>query len=295
VPLHTALANDGVPLFFDDDDDDDDDAEASSSGGREVSRAERSRGNARRLFERLFSRAHRRRSSTTNACLFRVRSEAPPTDAFGALDFCAFLALLKQVIPSLQGDASTQSPPDLPSFIFKERIVYLGMTLVPSVTELILAELLYLQYEDNNKPIYLYINSTGTSKEGQKYGYDTEAFAIYDTMKYVNPPVHTVAVGTAWGEAAMLLACGEKGHRAALPSASIMIKQPINAFRGQATELEIQRKEIRNTKRQTLELLSKGIGRDYEEIEKDINRPKYFNPWEAVEYGIIDQVLDGKH
>jgi ATP-dependent Clp protease protease subunit len=199
------------------------------------------------------------------------------------------------VIPSLQGDASSQSPPDLPSFIFKERIVYLGMTLVPSVTELILAELLYLQYEDNAKPIYLYINSTGTSKEGQKYGYDTEAFAIYDTMKYVNPPVHTVAVGTAWGEAAMLLACGEKGHRAALPSASIMIKQPINAFRGQATELEIQRKEIRNTKRQTLELLSKGIGKDYDEIEKDINRPKYFNPWEAVDYGIIDQVLDGKH
>ena len=205
------------------------------------------------------------------------------------------LATPPQVIPSLQGDASSQSPPDLPSFIFKERIVYLGMTLVPSVTELILAELLYLQYEDNAKPIYLYINSTGTSKEGQKYGYDTEAFAIYDTMKYVNPPVHTVAVGTAWGEAAMLLACGEKGHRAALPSASIMIKQPINAFRGQATELEIQRKEIRNTKRQTLELLSKGIGKDYDEIEKDINRPKYFNPWEAVDYGIIDQVLDGKH
>jgi len=137
------------------------------------------------------------------------------------------------VIPSLQGDASTQAPPDLPSFIFKERIVYLGMTLVPSVTELILAELLYLQYEDKSKPIYLYINSTGTSKEGQKYGYDTEAFAIYDTMKYVNPPVHTVAVGTAWGEAAMLLASGEKGNRAALPSASIMIKQPIDAFRGQ--------------------------------------------------------------
>ena len=101
---------------------------------------------------------------------------------------------------------------------------------------------------------------------------------------------------TAGGEAAMLLASGEKGHRAALPSASIMIKQPINAFRGQATELEIQRKEIRNTKRQTLELLSKGIGKEYDEIEKDINRPKYFNPWEAVDYGIIDQVLDGgKH
>lgn len=74
---------------------------------------------------------------------------------------------------------------------------------------------------------------TAQQQEGQKYGYDTEAFAIYDTIKYVNPPVHTVAVGTAWGEAAMLLASGEKGHRAALPSASIMIKQPIDAFRGQ--------------------------------------------------------------
>jgi ATP-dependent Clp protease protease subunit len=101
------------------------------------------------------------------------------------------------------------------------------MTLVPSVTELILAELLYLQYEDNSKPIQLYINSTGTSKvlvlkeslcvlklaliqEGQKYGYDTEAFAIYDTIQYVKPPVHTIVVGTAWGEAAMLLAAGAK-------------------------------------------------------------------------------------
>ena len=176
-----------------------------------------------------------------------------------------------------------------------ERILFLGSDVNDGIANSLVAQMLYLDSEDSSKPIYLYINSTGTSKEGQKYGYDTEAFAIYDTMKYVNPPVHTVAVGTAWGEAAMLLACGEKGHRAALPSASIMIKQPINAFRGQATELEIQRKEIRNTKRQTLELLSKGIGRDYEEIEKDINRPKYFNPWEAVEYGIIDQVLDGKH
>lgn len=140
---------------------------------------------------------------------------------------------ITQVIPSLQGDASTQSPPDLPSFIFKERIVYLGMTLVPSVTELILAELLYLQYEDKKKPIQLYINSTGSSKDGQKYGYDTEAFAIYDTIQYVSPPVHTIAVGTAWGEAAMLLAAGSRGNRAALPSASIMLKQPLSAFRGQ--------------------------------------------------------------
>lgn len=91
----------------------------------------------------------------------------------------------------------------------------------------------------------------------------------------------------------MLLAAGEKGHRAALPSASIMIKQPINAFRGQASELEIQRKEIRNTKKQTLELLARSTGKSVRDLENDINRPKYFNPWEAAEYGLIDQVLDG--
>jgi len=198
---------------------------------------------------------------------------------------------IREVIPSLQGDASTQSPPDLPSFIFKERIVYLGMTLVPSVTELILAELLYLQYEDKNKPVQLYINSTGSSKDGQKYGYDTEAFAIYDTIQYVSTPVHTIAVGTAWGEAAMLLAAGNKGNRAALPSASIMLKQPLNAFRGQASELEIQRQETRNTKEQMLEILAKSTGKDRKVIEQDINRPLYLAPVDAVDYGLIDKVL----
>jgi len=198
---------------------------------------------------------------------------------------------ISKVIPSLQGDASTQSPPDLPSFIFKERIVYLGMTLVPSVTELILAELLYLQYEDKNKPIQLYINSTGSSKDGQKYGYDTEAFAIFDTIQYVSPPVHTIAVGTAWGEAAMLLSAGNKGNRAALPSASIMLKQPLSAFRGQASELEIQRQEMRNTKRQMLEILAKSTGKAESVIETDINRPLYFDPVAAKEYGLIDTVL----
>jgi len=165
------------------------------------------------------------------------------------------------------------------------------MTLVPSVTELILAELLYLQYEDSNKPVQLYINSTGTSKDGQKYGYDTEAFAIYDTIQYIKPPVHTVAVGTAWGEAAMLLASGAKGHRSALPAASIMLKQPMSSYRGQASELEIHRQETRNTKAQMVEILARAINKTESEIEKDINRPKYFDAWGAKEYGIIDKVL----
>jgi len=166
------------------------------------------------------------------------------------------------------------------------------MVLVPSVTELILAELLYLQFEDASKPIYMYINSTGTTKDGKKYGYDTEAFAIYDTLSYIKPPVHTICVGNAFGEAAMLLAAGAKGHRAALPSATIMMKQPISMFRGQATDLEIQRQEIRNTKRQMVELLAKSCEKEVEEIERDIARPKYFTPYQAVEYGLIDRVLE---
>lgn len=167
-----------------------------------------------------------------------------------------------------------------------------GMSLVPSVTELILAELLYLQYEDAKKPIYLYINSTGTTKDGKKLGYDTEAFAIYDTLRYVKPPVHTVCVGTAFGEAAMLLAAGEQGHRASLPSATIMIKQNISQFRGQATDLEIQRLETRNTKRQLVEVLARCTGKAAEDVEKDIARPLYMTPYEAIEYGIIDKVLE---
>eukprot|EP00239_Pterosperma_sp_CCMP1384_P008652 CAMPEP_0197857462 /NCGR_PEP_ID=MMETSP1438-20131217/30563_1 /TAXON_ID=1461541 /ORGANISM="Pterosperma sp., Strain CCMP1384" /LENGTH=171 /DNA_ID=CAMNT_0043473307 /DNA_START=418 /DNA_END=933 /DNA_ORIENTATION=+ len=171
----------------------------------------------------------------------------------------------------------------------------MGMTLVPAVTELILAEMLYLQFEDADKPIIFYINSTGTTKEGQKMGYDTEAMAIYDTMQYIKPPIHTLCVGNAWGEAAMLLAAGAKGYRAALPSSTIMLKQPISTFRGQASDLEIQRQEIRNTKAQMLDILSQNTPKTIEELEKDTNRPLYLDPDAAVEYGIIDRVIRGSN
>uniref|UniRef100_A0A061RTA6 ATP-dependent Clp protease proteolytic subunit n=1 Tax=Tetraselmis sp. GSL018 TaxID=582737 RepID=A0A061RTA6_9CHLO len=196
------------------------------------------------------------------------------------------------VIPQLGGDAYEQAPPDLPSYLFKERIVYLGMSLVPSVTELLLAELLYLQYDAPNKPVYMYINSTGVQKGGDKLGYEAEAFAIYDTMRYVKPPIYTVAVGSAFGEAAMLLAAGEKGRRAALPSATIMLRQPIQRFQQmQASDIDIYRNEIRKTNREIVELLAKHTNHETEEIERDILRPKYFDPYAAVEYGIIDKVL----
>ncbi|CAG9465537.1 unnamed protein product [Pedinophyceae sp. YPF-701] len=195
----------------------------------------------------------------------------------------------------LSGDATEQTPPDLPSYLFKERIVYLGMSLVPSVTELMLAELLYLQYDSPTKPISMYINSTGVTRGGERLGYETEAFAIYDTMRFIKPPVNTVAVGSAFGEAAMLLSAGEKGHRAALPSATVMIRQPMNRFvrQGgmQASDLDIYRREMRRITDEVVDLLSEHTGHSSEKIAKDILRPKYFNPWEAVEYGIIDRVL----
>ncbi|KAJ4712640.1 ATP-dependent Clp protease proteolytic subunit [Melia azedarach] len=199
--------------------------------------------------------------------------------------------VITMVIPFTSGSAWEQPPPDLASYLYKNRIVYLGMSLVPSVTELILAEFLYLQYEDVDKPIYLYINSTGTTKGGEKLGYETEAFAIYDVMGYVKPPIFTLCVGNAWGEAALLLAAGAKGNRSALPSSTIMIKQPIGRFQGQATDVDLARREIKNVKAELVKLFAKHIGKTPEQIEADIRRPKYFSPSEAVEYGIIDKVL----
>ncbi|KAL5551333.1 hypothetical protein UlMin_001509 [Ulmus minor] len=199
--------------------------------------------------------------------------------------------VVTMVIPFSRGSAWEQPPPDLASYLYKNRIVYLGMSLVPSVTELILAEFLYLQYEDAEKPIYLYINSTGTTKGGEKLGYETEAFAVYDVMGYVKPPIFTLCVGNAWGEAALLLAAGAKGNRSALPSSTIMIKQPIARFQGQATDIEIARKEVNNVKTELVNLLAKHVEKLPEQIEADIRRPKYFSPSEAVEYGIIDKVI----
>ncbi|KAK9819994.1 hypothetical protein WJX72_004888 [[Myrmecia] bisecta] len=200
---------------------------------------------------------------------------------------------VQAVIPALQGDATEQTPPDLPSYLFKERIVYLGMSLVPAVTELMMAELLYLQYDNPTRPIYMYINSTGVQKGGDKLGYESEAFAIYDTMKYVKPPIYTVCVGSAFGESAMLLAAGEKGKRAALPSATIMLRQPMQRFsQMQASDIDIYRNELRKTKNEIVNLLAQHTSHTPEQIEKDITRPKYFDPYAAIEYGIIDKVLE---
>lgn len=184
-------------------------------------------------------------------------------------------------------------PPDLPSLLLKERIVYLGLPLVPVVTELIIAQLLYLQYEDPEKPIKIYINSTGTSSySGEPVGFETEAFAICDTMNYIKPPIHTICLGSAMGMAAMLLAAGTKGYRASLPHATIILHQPKSYAQGQATDIQIRAKEVLANKATMIDILSRHTGQSPEKIEKDMDRLFYITPQAAVEYGLIDKILD---
>jgi ATP-dependent Clp protease protease subunit len=202
------------------------------------------------------------------------------------------------------GDAYYRTPPpDLPSLLLKERIIYFGLPLVSpdeykdqlgvDVTELIVAQLLYLQYEDKEKPIYLYINSTGTSwYTGDAIGYETEAFAICDTIQYIKPPVHTICIGQAMGTAAMILAAGTKGYRASLPNATIILHQAKRQARGQATDIQIQAQEVLANKEAMVRILSKHTGQPPEKIAKDMDRMFYMTPYEAKEYGIIDRVLE---
>jgi len=183
-------------------------------------------------------------------------------------------------------------PPDLPSLLLHNRIVYIGMPLVPAVTELIIAELLYLNYESTD-PITMYINSSGTTTAGgDAVGFETEAFAIADVMKYVRPPVHTVALGQAFGAAAMLLSQGKRGFRYSLPNATIQLHQPKSQARGQASDIAIKAKEVAANRRVMCELIASGCSKPVEEVIKDCSRVRYLQPDEAVEYGLIDQVIE---
>ncbi len=205
--------------------------------------------------------------------------------------------------PYYAGDSYVRTPPpDLPSLLLKERIVYLGLPLVSpdeykdqlgvDVTELIVAQLLYLQFEDRQKPIFMYVNSTGTSwYGGDAIGYETEAFAICDTIAYIEPPVHTICIGQAMGTAAMILSAGTKGCRASLPNASIILHQARQGAQGQATDIQIRAKEVLENKHMMLEILSANTGQDAEQIARDTDRMFYMTPEQAVEYGLIDKVL----
>jgi ATP-dependent Clp protease, protease subunit len=202
------------------------------------------------------------------------------------------------------GDSAYRTPPpDLPSLILKERIIYLGLPLVSSddykrqlgvdVTKLIIAQLLYLQFDNPDKPINFYINSTGTTwYGGEAIGQETEAFAICDTMAYIKPPVHTICIGQAMGTAAMILSCGTKGCRASLPNATIVLNQAkTGTGRGQATDIQIRAKEVLDNKAAMLGILARNTGHSSEKLAKDMERTFYLTPAEAKEYGLIDRVL----
>ncbi|CAL52171.2 Clp protease proteolytic subunit /Translocation-enhancing protein TepA [Ostreococcus tauri] len=185
-------------------------------------------------------------------------------------------------------------PPDLPSLLLDSRIVYIGMPLVPAVTELIVSELLYLQYADQKKPCYIYINSTGcTRADGEVVGFETEATAIYDTMKYIGNEIYTVGTGVAVGQACVLLSAGDKGKRFMTPHATAMLHQPRVPSTGerQATELNIKWHETLAQKKTLLNVLSKTTGHSVEKLDKDMRRPLYMTAADAIQYGVADKIV----
>jgi ATP-dependent Clp protease, protease subunit len=175
---------------------------------------------------------------------------------------------------------------DIFSRLLKDRIVFLGTEINDDVANIIIAQFLFLESEDPDKEIMLYINSPG--------GVVTSGLAIFDTMNYVRCTVSTTCLGMAASMAAVLLAAGQKGRRLALPNSRIMIHQPLGGARGQATDIEIQAREIRRLKEVLIGILSDASGRDHATVEKDIDRDNYLSSVAAKEYGLIDDVLQPK-
>jgi len=175
---------------------------------------------------------------------------------------------------------------DIFSRLLKDRIVFLGSAVDDDVANIIIAQFLFLESEDPDKDIQLYINSPG--------GVVTAGLAIYDTMQYVRCPVSTICIGQAASMGAVLLGAGQKGRRFALPNARIMIHQPHGGARGQATDIEIQAREVRHTKDVLIDILVRSTGKTRDDIVRDIDRDFYMGPAQAKEYGLIDEIFDPK-
>ena len=175
---------------------------------------------------------------------------------------------------------------DIYSRLLKDRIIFLGSEIVDDVANSIVAQLLFLESEDPDKDINLYINSPGGSV--------TAGLAIYDTMQYIKPQVSTICVGLAASMAAILLAGGAKDKRLALPNAEVMIHQPLGGARGQASDIEIQAKNIIKTKERMNRILASHTGQDYETIARDTDRDNYMTADEALKYGLIDKIIEAR-
>jgi ATP-dependent Clp protease protease subunit len=172
---------------------------------------------------------------------------------------------------------------DIFSRLLKERIIFIGSGIDDVVSSLVIAQLLFLEAEDPEKDIFLYLNTPG--------GYVASGLAIYDTMQYVRPDVATICMGQASSMGALLLAAGAKGKRSALPHARIMIHQPLGGSQGQATDIEIQTREILIIRERLNEIMSKHTGQSIEKISKDTDRNFFMSSEEAKTYGIIDDLL----
>ena len=175
---------------------------------------------------------------------------------------------------------------DIYSRLLKDRIIFLSDEVNDTTASLVVAQLLFLEAEDPDKDIHLYINSPGGSV--------TAGMAIYDTMQYIKPDVVTVCMGMAASMGAFLLSSGTKGKRFALPNSEIMIHQPLGGAKGQATDIEIHTKNILRTKERLNRILSENTGQDYETVIKDTERDNFMTAQEAKEYGLVDAVIQNK-
>ncbi len=172
---------------------------------------------------------------------------------------------------------------DIFSRLLKDRILFIGTPIDDAESNLIIAQLLFLEAEDPDKDIHLYINSPGGSV--------TASLAIYDTMQYIKPAIETICMGQAASGAALLLSAGAKGKRYALPHARIMIHQPYGGAQGQASDIQIQAKEILRMRQELDRIIANHTGQPLERIEKDSDRDFFMSPEEAKEYGLIDEVI----
>lgn len=175
---------------------------------------------------------------------------------------------------------------DIFSRLLRDNIIFIGMPIDDKVANTVIAQLLFLEAQDPERDIYIYINSPG--------GYVAAGLAIYDTMQYIRPDVHTICMGQAASMAAVLLAAGKKGKRSALPHTRVMIHQPAGGSEGQASDIEIYAKEINRLKERLTEILAEHTGQTPEKIKQDSDRNYFMSAQEAKEYGIIDDVITRK-
>jgi len=192
--------------------------------------------------------------------------------------------ILNQLVPIVvEQTGRSERAFDIYSRLLKERIVFLGTPIDDTIASLVIAQLLFLEAEDSEKDIHLYINSPG--------GIITSGLGIYDTMQYIKPDVATICLGQAASMGAFLLAGGAKGKRSALPNSRIMIHQPMGGAEGQATDIKIQAEEILRMRKQMNSILSKNTGQTIKKVEVDTERDNYLTSKEAKSYGIIDTIL----